>query len=149
MRTRRGWGCGSLPGRSGSPSDRAARLGRADPPGAVPRGRMRRRVRRTRPGTRGWRNWSRRGVDEDPPRQARGIQPLENGLSVVVEGEVLVGDVDDEPRRRGRVVEGPVRECLRGHLAVPVIEGGETPGDRGYHRYLLGGVAGHDLRVLL
>jgi hypothetical protein len=89
------------------------------------------------------------GVDVDPPRQARGFQPLENGLGVVVQGEVVIGDVDDEPRRRGRVVEGPVRERLRGHVAVPVVEGGETPRDRRDDRHLLGGVAGHDLRVFL
>lgn len=64
-------------------------------------------------------------------------------------GEVVVRGVDDEPRRRGRVVEGPVRERLRGHVAVPVVEGGESPGDRRDDRHLLGGVPGHDLRVFL
>jgi hypothetical protein len=47
------------------------------------------------------------------------------------------------------VVEGPVGEGLGGHLAEPVVEGREPLGDGRDHRDLLGGVAGHDLGVLV
>jgi hypothetical protein len=89
-------------------------------------------------------------VAVDPPTQAMALEAVEQGLGGVVGDERLRrGHVHHIAAGGGGVEEGPVGEGARGHLAEPMVKGGEPAGQGGQDRHLLGGVAGHELGVLL
>jgi hypothetical protein len=78
------------------------------------------------------------------------LEAVEQGLGGVVGDERLRrGHVHHIAAGGGGVEEGPVGEGARGHLAEPMVKGGEPAGQGGQDRHLLGGVAGHELGVLL
>jgi hypothetical protein len=77
------------------------------------------------------------------------LEAVEQRLSGVVRREVRVRGVHDQATGGRGVKERTVGERLRRHVREPVVECREPASERRKDRHLLGGVAGHDLAVLV